>query len=794
MKKNISINISGIIFHIEEDAYEELKNYLDSINQYFSSFEDNQEIIADIESRIAEIFLTKLNEDKQVITTEDVQSLISTMGSIRDFQAAEDPEIEDEPKNETYSQSESRRFYRDENRKLIGGVCAGLAHYFKIDPLWMRLIFVALLLGYGVILIAYLVMWVVVPGNSALQEDKSIKKMYRDPDKKVIGGVAAGVAAYFGAEIAIIRLLFVLSIFLGGTGLLIYIILWIILTEANSITDKVKMKGEPVTLSNIETNVKRNIDDESNQSKENAFVTILLFPFRLVATILSGLGKALGPLMRFFVDFVRVVIGLFLIFIGLIIAFAVVVSLGAILGIFSTGLWHPDFLSWSDLGFPVEMISNTFPTLTALAAFLAIVTPSIFMILLGSSMIARKIVFSTSTGWTLFAMFIISIAIISINVPSIVFKFREDGEYTETETFNLSDKTVILKLNEVGMEDYEVTTLTLRGWSGDGYKLEKNFESQGRSRREAIENAKMVTYNVSEEDSTLYFDSNIKFKEDAIFRAQRLDMYLYIPYNSRFIMDEDLRHIIRNTIYVNGYRVSDLGDNIWTFTEGDGLTCISCEDNNGYNSTMLNGEKYDRTLKFDEFEDLYIKGAYNIDIVKGNEYKVLLKGRTRDLNQVKLREDGNLLRIVWEGRSAYDKYNPRNKEIEMVIIMPYLHELDVNGASKIFISNLRQRDLTIELTGASYLKADVSIDDLSIDAAGACEIELVGSGMEMSADLRGASNLDAYEYQVKRATIDAGGAANAKVFVTDEIIMDESFISNVKFKGGATVVKDQNGN
>ena len=80
MKKNISINISGIIFHIEEDGYKRLKEYLESINKYFSTFDGSSEIIADIESRIAEIFLTKLNEDKQVINVEDVGSLITTMG------------------------------------------------------------------------------------------------------------------------------------------------------------------------------------------------------------------------------------------------------------------------------------------------------------------------------------------------------------------------------------------------------------------------------------------------------------------------------------------------------------------------------------------------------------------------------------------------------------------------------------------------------------------------------------------------------------------------------------------
>src|SRR5688572_19546824 len=175
MKKNISINISGIIFHIEEDGYENLKKYLDSINRYFSTFEDSSEILADIESRIAEIFLSKLNEEKQIITFDDVNSLIATMGSVSDFRAAED--IEEpiaEPLEKQTSGAEStagsgsasgtsdaagststqeqtyrafnpsKQLMRDQKRKLLGGVCAGLGNYFNTDPLWIRLLFALL--------------------------------------------------------------------------------------------------------------------------------------------------------------------------------------------------------------------------------------------------------------------------------------------------------------------------------------------------------------------------------------------------------------------------------------------------------------------------------------------------------------------------------------------------------------------------------------------------------------------------------------------------------------------------
>src|SRR5688572_22284114 len=154
MKKNISINISGIIFHIEEDGYETLKKYLDSINKYFSSFEDSSEILADIESRIAEIFLSKLNEEKQVITAEDVSSLVATMGSVSDFKAVEEEDFSkkatpntpnpdassDQPRTEEpastgagassgYTYTPPKSLMRDQRRKILGGVCSGIANY-----------------------------------------------------------------------------------------------------------------------------------------------------------------------------------------------------------------------------------------------------------------------------------------------------------------------------------------------------------------------------------------------------------------------------------------------------------------------------------------------------------------------------------------------------------------------------------------------------------------------------------------------------------------------------------------
>ncbi|MBP9926768.1 MAG: PspC domain-containing protein, partial [Cyclobacteriaceae bacterium] len=367
MKKNISINISGIIFHIEEDGYENLRKYLDSIKRYFASFEDSSEILSDIESRIAEIFLAKLNEGKQVITAEDVSSLMATMGSVSDFKAAEEQEFAGESFKTQSDSSQNqkntttaRKLQRDQKRKILGGVCAGLAHYFNIDPVWPRLLFALLILGsYGGLLLVYIILWIVLPVGEDLEEEPSVKKMFRDTEQKVIGGVASGVAAFFGADIALTRVLFVVTAFFGGLGLIVYIILWIALPQAKTITERMQMQGEPVTLSNIESTVKKGLN-EKEHGEESVLAKIVLFPFRLIAMIIEGITKALGPLFRVFVDVLRVAIGIAISLTGLAMILSLVLAAGMIFGFIhfsdSPAWWN---MHITEFGLPLEAFRNS---------------------------------------------------------------------------------------------------------------------------------------------------------------------------------------------------------------------------------------------------------------------------------------------------------------------------------------------------------------------------------------------------------------------------------------------------
>lgn len=158
MKKTFTINISGSVFHIEEDAYEVLQKYLVNLKNHFGSSDEGKEILADIEARIAEICTVKSADGKNLITLELVNEVIETMGT------PESISQEDEEEPLPGQQKTKKRLYRDPEHRVLGGVCGGLAAYFDIDVAIMRIIFVLLtLITTGAGVLAYLILWIAVP-------------------------------------------------------------------------------------------------------------------------------------------------------------------------------------------------------------------------------------------------------------------------------------------------------------------------------------------------------------------------------------------------------------------------------------------------------------------------------------------------------------------------------------------------------------------------------------------------------------------------------------------------------
>lgn len=161
MNKTININLGGLVFYIDEDAYQQLKNYLGAIERSLSSSEGKEEIIADIESRIAELFNEKLKDNKQVINQQDITDIIQVMGEPEDYRV--DEEVFGEEDKRRSSSTNSRKLYRDTDNKMLAGVSAGLGHYLGINKNWVRLLFLILSGSGGFGLLLYAILWIGMP-------------------------------------------------------------------------------------------------------------------------------------------------------------------------------------------------------------------------------------------------------------------------------------------------------------------------------------------------------------------------------------------------------------------------------------------------------------------------------------------------------------------------------------------------------------------------------------------------------------------------------------------------------
>ncbi|WP_298654041.1 PspC domain-containing protein [uncultured Proteiniphilum sp.] len=289
MKKVININFQGQVIAIEETAYEILKQYIGSLKIYFSREEGGDEIVNDIECRIAELFGNRLKHGINCITDEDVKAIIDSIGRPQDFDSdyeeatASEQESQSEnpgsPKSESWSAgSERQSLYRNASDRIIGGVCSGLAHYFKTDPVWIRILFV---LFFGILFWIYIILWIVLKPKE-LKSNVS-KRLYRNPNDRFIGGVCGGIAAYFRIDSWIPRVLFLLPLVLNMVGMisifplnrifehvgfnwnfnmsmvLIYVVLWAIIPVAKTVKQKLEMMGEEDYIRSIREKVTDNV-------------------------------------------------------------------------------------------------------------------------------------------------------------------------------------------------------------------------------------------------------------------------------------------------------------------------------------------------------------------------------------------------------------------------------------------------------------------------------------------------------------------------------------------------------
>lgn len=333
MEKVININFQGRVIPIEETAYNHLKKYTDSLRRHFANEESGEEIINDIENRIAELLTARLKQGAACINSADMNAVIDNIGRIEDLMAADGEEESREKDSNKNSKAENQaprpdnsRLFRNADDKIIAGVCSGIAARLNMDPVIVRILFVFL---FGALFWIYILLWLIVPMQSI--ETNTTHRLYRNPDDKVIAGVCGGMAVYFKLDSWKVRAIFLLpliisvffksmsiftwhvglapGIFLGSFGstlFLLYVILWIALPYATSGTEKMELRGEKIDINSIKA---------ATQARTTAAA-------KATNSFGSSIGRLIAILMKSFLLLVAgsIALGLFAGLIGLIVA------------------------------------------------------------------------------------------------------------------------------------------------------------------------------------------------------------------------------------------------------------------------------------------------------------------------------------------------------------------------------------------------------------------------------------------------------------------------------------------
>jgi phage shock protein PspC (stress-responsive transcriptional regulator) len=589
MKKIININLSGRVIPIEDSAYEKLQAYIESLRRYFAHEEGREEIINDIESRIAELMNEKIRKGATCITDIDIEEIAQSMGRPEDFDAAEATETAHQAGQQSSSSTSSSekktrgRLYRDTSDKFIGGVCSGIAAYTNVDPAIVRIFFAIITIGgFGLGFLAYILLWIILPSKD--MEGYTGKRLYRNPEDRIIGGVAGGLAAYFNRSTATIRLIFaapiLLSILLSildsigsnndfeffpnivfgslsGTFFLAYVILWIVLPEAHTNYEKMEMRGEKVDVSSIRQNmkdriktwgeeVKESAQNVGNKAKEFANTRGKTFATEFNETARRGgrgLGHAIGVLFKVFFFFIFGTI-----------AFALFVSLIAL--IFSGAAWWPvnNFL-WTSKWQQIYAWSTLiFFLLVPLIGFMI----WIFRRIIGvrrsrSHYLGWTFGFLWTIGWVAAILFAASLSrdfdkyrhsdtpinlanptneklIVAVSQPELEYTGRFDWINNGSEGWDLSGDT--LKLSFV--------KFTVNASSDSAFHVTMKKYSYGRTEEEARQRAEKIQYAVYSRDSVLDLANGYTVDKDSKFRLQHVEVEILVPFGKKIRFDESV--------------------------------------------------------------------------------------------------------------------------------------------------------------------------------------------------------------------------------------------------------------
>ncbi len=589
MNKTVNINLANTLFHIDDDAFNKLRRYLESIKRSFSGTAGSDEIIADIEARVAELFLEKMENERQVITHKEVDEVIAVMGQPEDYMVDEDI-FEDQPKRKETSSRRTKKLYRDIDQKYIGGVSSGLEHYLGIDALWIRLIFI------------------------------------------------------------------LLAVF-TGFGLIAYILLWILVPEAATTSQKLDMTGEPINISNIERKVKEGFDDVADKVKNVDYEQVGNKVKSGSKTFFDTIGEIILFLFKVFGKF----IGVLLIIIG------ASTLIGLFIALFTVGIFDAVNVPGVDF-YEIVGTSGAPVWLISFLMFLGIGIPFFFLMYLGLKILVNNLKsIGNIAKFSLLGLWLISVGVL------FALGVRQAAEFANVGSVNIKEElvmenpsdTLLIKMNNSDF-DYDLSGVHFGrmtfGFDENNkrflisdevdFKIRKSEDSlvrvnvrkdsHGSTTIRARERAKNINYGYALNEGEILLDDHLTTDLSNKARDQEVTTTIYIPEGKVVKLDKStVGHIGRGIKRDKDYYRNDMVDYIWIMGADGELKCQECPEVEEFDEEDEEGEEGGKIIINENGIDIKINDRNEKGQIIINEDGIDIDVKDRDESvTIKVDENG----------------------------------------------------------------------------------------------------------------------------------------------------------
>lgn len=487
MNKTIIININGIVFHIEEEAYDVLRSYMVDVKRHFGNTADSHEIVGDIENRIAEMFSERIVAgSKEVVTMADVEEVIAQMGRVDDFEQSAADAGDTAYGDGTFSNygTTGRKLMRDPDDRVFGGVCSGLGHYLGMESKWVRLVMV------------------------------------------------------------------LLAVF-GGVGFPLYIVLWIVMPLALTRADRMAMRGEPVTLQNF----KRSFEEEMEGLRTNFSGA--------GANVWKGVNSAGNAVKRIIVVIAKII--------GVVIIIALCGGLVTLLVAVVASFGFLGSNSEMEM-FPMNVIAPEYRTALLVSSLAAVIIPMLALIALIVRILFNKVMIGRYTGFTLLAIWLVVVGAVIVYGTRTARDFREQS--TVMEEVKLESMPAFhLRQNDIGViwlegdKDDRLQAIrqraTNRNYTARGSHnrasirvvridsleipyVTKEYTARGETYEAAAQRAGNIHYTIRQDSTILVFDSHFTLDDGELMRDQDVRVVLHVPIGTALTIDRELERHIRD--------------------------------------------------------------------------------------------------------------------------------------------------------------------------------------------------------------------------------------------------------